>query len=361
VRFISPLLKRVVYPCLASAGYFRQRARHGHLCVVTYHGVRPGGYESIDPALDGSLISAEALRSQLRLLKAGYNVVSAEDVFQWLERDQTLPVRSVLLTCDDGLQSCLTDMVPVLRDEGLSCLFFVTAASLDDNPQMLWYEELYLLLLAAPAGEICFHDLDFKVKLGAPKDLRPLWWTLVKRLSRHDARKRSGFLKAAPERLGLARDWQAAHQNGPARLRFNLLTCMGLRQLEATGMFVGAHTLSHPVLSEATAELAWSEIADSRAALQTALGKPVWAMAYPFGDPASVTARELELVERAGYQCAFINCRGGFGAKIPRFAIPRVHVTADMTLGEFEAHISGFHEWLRQRVARQDSVGCGIP
>ena len=147
MRFVSPLLKRGLYPLLASTGYFRRRACRGELCVVTYHGVLPSGYQSKDPALDGSLVTAESLRRQLRLLKSSYNVVSAADILQWLERNQKLPARAVLLTCDDGLQNTLTDMAPVLREEGLSCLFFVTGASASDHSQMLWYEELYLVLI----------------------------------------------------------------------------------------------------------------------------------------------------------------------------------------------------------------------
>ena len=38
----------------------------------------------------------------------------------------------MLLTCDDGLQNTLTDMLPVLQELGLSCLFFVTGASLSE-------------------------------------------------------------------------------------------------------------------------------------------------------------------------------------------------------------------------------------
>ena len=85
MRFVSPLLKQVLYPSLATTGYFRRRASRGELSVVTYHGVLPRGYESTDPVLDGSLVTAESLRRQLRLLKSSYNVVSAADVLEWLE------------------------------------------------------------------------------------------------------------------------------------------------------------------------------------------------------------------------------------------------------------------------------------
>jgi hypothetical protein len=77
------------------------------------------------------------------------------------------------------------------------------------------------------------------------------------------------------------------------------------------------------------------------------LDRVIWALAYPFGDAGSITQREQEMAERAGFKCAFLNFGGGLGAGNPPFALPRVHVTGDMGLAEFEAHISGFHRSLR--------------
>jgi hypothetical protein len=148
VIVVSPILKRVVYPWLANSGYLRRRADGGVFCVLTYHGVLPAGYEVDDPQRDGSLVSAENLRGQLQLLKECYYVVSPDEVRDWTGGGKELPERAVLLTCDDGLRKVLTDMTPILREEGVSCLFFVLGASAAENAQMLWYEELYLLLMA---------------------------------------------------------------------------------------------------------------------------------------------------------------------------------------------------------------------
>jgi hypothetical protein len=90
--------------------------------------------------------------------------------------------------------------------------------------------------------------------------------------------------------------------------------------------------------------------------LEEALGQTVWAFGYPFGNAATVTQRDLRLGEQAGFRCAFMNTGGGFGAKINRFAVPRVHVTADMSLFEFEAHISGFYRSLRKRLLGGDEL-----
>ncbi len=123
VIVVSPILKRVVYPWLANSGYLRRRADGGAFCVLTYHGVLPAGYEVGVPQQDGSLVSAENLRGQLQLLKECYHVVSLDEVRDWVAGGKELPERAVLLTCDDGLRNVLTDMTPILREEGVSCLF----------------------------------------------------------------------------------------------------------------------------------------------------------------------------------------------------------------------------------------------
>ena len=55
------------------------------------------------------------------------------------------------------------------------------------------------------------------------------------------------------------------------------------------------------------------------------------------------------MAEQAGFACAFLNVGGGFGSEIARFALPRVHVTGEMSVAEFEAHLSGFYASLRRR------------
>ena len=99
--------------------------------------------------MDGNLVHADSLRRQLQLLKKRYHVITPEDFLHWSEGELSLPPRSILLTCDDALRNTLTEMVPILQELGLSCLFFATGASADETPSMLWYEELYLMLLDA--------------------------------------------------------------------------------------------------------------------------------------------------------------------------------------------------------------------
>jgi peptidoglycan/xylan/chitin deacetylase (PgdA/CDA1 family) len=346
MKVVSSLLRSVVYPSLARAGYFRSRQREG-LAVITYHGVVLEDYQRIDPGLDGSLVTAETFRRQLRLLKSNYNVISPEEMFAWCRKEQELPPRAVLITCDDGLQNNVGEMLPILQDEGLRCLFFVTGASASEAPGMLWYQELLWLLLRAPSGkfELATDQLRISAVLDLPAERRTLCGSMIRQLSRIDGDGREHFLRAAHEYFGIERADSLLRRN------FGLMARTDLKTLVAGGMTIGAHTLTHPVLSEQPPQLALVEIMRSRALLESVLGRKIWAFAYPFGQSDSVSPQTVSVVEAAGFTAAFMNVDGGLGVELPSFAIPRVHVNADMDLSEFEAHVSGFYMQLHRAVS----------
>jgi peptidoglycan/xylan/chitin deacetylase (PgdA/CDA1 family) len=352
MRLLSPILHRVIYPTLGSVGYFHSRPV-APVTVITYHGVLPAGYKSGDPFMDNTLVTEKSFRVQLRLLKKHFNVISPDEFLLWLGQKQELPEKAILLTCDDGLLNHLNVMVPILREEELKCLFFVTGSFLDITPSLLWYVELYLLLMQAQesAESIRLHGILVPEISSDREQRRSLWLTLMKSLSQLDSATMRSFLEDVADRFGLEPSWKAHYFDDPLlRSRFQLLRLPELKQLADAGMTIGAHTLSHPVLAEQSVELARSEIAGCREALEQSLGRPVWAIAYPFGHPGSVGAREFKLAEEAGYECAFLNVAGVPDRVSARFAFPRVHVTAEMPLSVYEAYVSGFHEALRNRL-----------
>ena len=358
MRFVSPALKHIVFPVLSRTGYLRHTIGSGP-AVVTYHGVIPPGYSMQDPALDGHLVQPDSLRQQLQLLKARYHVITPDDFLRWIEGGPPLPPRSVLLTCDDALENTLSDMLPILREFGLRCLFFATAASAESSRSTLWYEELYLMLMDA-AQPLVLRLPELGVLGSATEAERhSCWWNLVHGLSQFDMNSRNNCIEQIRSQLHLPITWKenAVRRAGFAA-RFLTLDRTGLKELQDAGMTIGAHSLSHPILAHASPELAWREISESRARLENVLGQTIWAFSYPFGDEAAVTRREMQMAEQAGFRCAFMNTGGGFGATIGRFAVPRVHVTANMALSEFEAHVSGFYRSLRQLGGRKTDVGA---
>lgn len=360
MKFISPVLSRVVYPVLQQARCLRPRGCEGQLSIVTYHGVRPAGYISDDRALDGGLVTAESFRAQLKLLKKRYHVISPEHFRLWLHGQESLPPWAVLLTCDDGLRNNLTDMVPILQEEGLRCIFFVTGGSAGETRTMLWYEELYLLFRDAEPGRFAAGcgNTSIQYDFGPREQRRTLWWNAVKQLSTVGTKSRECVLQTARTRMEDKRAPEFERNYEAARRRFELMTSSEVRQLDSAGMTIGAHTQTHSMLSLMPKESALAEILDNKVALESVLGKSVWGIAYPFGTPESITPEILKMPRAAGFDAAFMNFGGGFGGELPVYALPRTHVTAEMNLAEFEAHVSGFYERIQRFAGRGVSVSA---
>jgi peptidoglycan/xylan/chitin deacetylase (PgdA/CDA1 family) len=102
-----------------------------------------------------------------------------------------------------------------------------------------------------------------------------------------------------------------------------------------------AHSVSHPSLPSLSSERAQAEVADSKAALESRLGRPVEAFCYPAG---LFGPREQRLVREAGFRMA-TSCEPGLNrAGVDVFALRRQQVDARDGLLEFRAKLAGAHD-----------------
>jgi peptidoglycan/xylan/chitin deacetylase (PgdA/CDA1 family) len=112
------------------------------------------------------------------------------------------------------------------------------------------------------------------------------------------------------------------------------LTTQQIRELEAAGMDIGAHTRTHASLPALSPALLHDEVAGSQADLRRILGHPVYWFAYPYGtfSPAVVDA-----VRRAGFLLATTTQGGTSASTSAPLTIPRLHIgrnaTAETVLG----------------------------
>lgn len=110
-----------------------------------------------------------------------------------------------------------------------------------------------------------------------------------------------------------------------------------LRQLVAWGHEVEAHSMTHPALTGLTDEQLAYEVAGSKQALETALGRPVHFFAYPYGNYDS---RVIDAVAAAGYRGGIAAWGGTGWSPDLRWQEPRVMVSGYDTLEEFIALVT---------------------
>jgi peptidoglycan/xylan/chitin deacetylase (PgdA/CDA1 family) len=112
--------------------------------------------------------------------------------------------------------------------------------------------------------------------------------------------------------------------------------------LDAEGVLrMEAHSITHPNLLTLAEDAARHEIAGSREELESRLGRPVTAFAYPAGLAGE---REARLAREAGFVFAF-TCEPGLNdATTDRFTLHRTQIDARDTLLDFRAKLGGGHD-----------------
>ena len=102
-----------------------------------------------------------------------------------------------------------------------------------------------------------------------------------------------------------------------------MMTAETMRELDAAGVEIGSHTMSHAKLTELSDDDLRVEIFDSKKRLEDILGKPVLGFSYPYG---AWDARVRDAALAAGYQYATATKIGTLGAHTDPYAIPRINM-----------------------------------
>jgi peptidoglycan/xylan/chitin deacetylase (PgdA/CDA1 family) len=104
---------------------------------------------------------------------------------------------------------------------------------------------------------------------------------------------------------------------------------------------VGAHTVTHPVLSRLPEGRQQEEVAGSKRALEELIGRPVESFAYPYGGPGDVDETTVSVVRRTGFLRACAT-EGGESRRARRdpFRVPRL-VVRNWSAAELECRLLG--------------------
>jgi peptidoglycan/xylan/chitin deacetylase (PgdA/CDA1 family) len=111
-----------------------------------------------------------------------------------------------------------------------------------------------------------------------------------------------------------------------------LMSPAQLRAWREGGMEIGAHTRSHPHLTQCSDAQLHDEIAGSKADLEDHLGSPVTQFCYPYGD---MNERVAEVTRVAGYAAATTTQRGRAIIGTDLWHLPRVQVARHHVLPQF--------------------------
>jgi len=296
--------------------------------ILVYHRVADA---KVDPwALS---VSPKHFAQQLQVLKSIANPIALRDLVR-AESDQELPERPVCITFDDGYADNLHNAKPALVAAGVPGTVFVTPGYLD-VPDDLWWDELTRLILDPksrrdevnlsldghhhsyvfpPEGDGPDRNRRWKAWDAAPGPRQTAYLALYQILVALSDADRA----QAMEQLRGGAAWYGNRQ------KHRCLTEDELRELAFGDIVeIGAHTLTHPVLSTLPLDQQQHEIGGSKRRLEALTGKRVTSFAYPYGKKNHYNQQTVKTVQANGFDCACSNFGGLVTRSSNRFALPR--------------------------------------
>ena len=236
-------------------------------------------------------------------------------------RDGKIPRRAVAVTFDDGYFDNLDHAKPLLERYDVPATFFVAPEASTDAGEFWWdtLERIFLQPGSLPQtlrltidGVLHEWQLGSSAVYAGDEFARHCSWNYGRK---DDPTPRQAVLRSVHRLLSSLSDdkrknalqglraWSGV--DATMRPDYRTLTpaqTLGLAQGELCR--VGAHTMTHPVLAKLSAERQHHEIWQSKSRLEQIVGQPVTSFAYPHGLKSDYSDVSVDIVRRAGFDCA---------------------------------------------------------
>ncbi|HJQ22788.1 MAG TPA: polysaccharide deacetylase family protein [Blastocatellia bacterium] len=326
---------------MQATGFFApfRLANRGKALIVTYH-----RFTHSDTDVK---TASRAFAEQLDYLTRYYRVVPLSLIAERL-RAGRLPSGLAAITIDDGYSDAYEIAFPLLSERRLPATIFVVTDFVD-RKKWLWTDKLRYLVEHAGARTIegTLDGRDFCVEF-EPTD------SVFRAADRVNSLLKvvgNDEKEAAIVRMAAAFGLDLPTAPPP---EYASVTWEQIREMSRSGIEIGSHTASHPILPNVGLEQVRRELAQSREQITAETARPVELFCYPNGNYNDAVRRE---VERAGYTCAVTVECGLNDRHAEPLALKRVH--AEYDLPHFIQNTCGFAE-VKAALLHGRDAGAGL-
>jgi peptidoglycan/xylan/chitin deacetylase (PgdA/CDA1 family) len=246
----------------------------------------------------------------MHVLATHFTVLSLSEAVERL-RNNSLPARAVCITFDDGYAHNAIVALPVLRSCKISATFFIASGYLDGG--IMWNDTVIETVRQAPGTMLDLRNLDLgNFQINNTENRYHTALALLSKLKYLPKEERDRQVSAITETAGVEVP------------RDIMMRSEQVRALSQSGMEIGAHTVSHPILAGLEDEQARFEIAAGKEHLTEIIGAPVRIFAYPNGKPGvDYDSRHVRMVKHLGFLGAVTTAWGTANRSTDIYQLPR--------------------------------------
>ena len=332
-------MKYFVYSVFLFLGLHRliRHINRDKILVVMYHGV-PN--HSLDVPC-GCQLPYHSFTEQIDYLHTHYTILPLADVADMLQRGESPPPHTAVITFDDGYHNNTHACRYLIKFDIPATLFITTG--LIGTQDILWPDIIYLAVAQ-------YHDDTVDL---APFGLKK--YILRSHDDRRDAYEDiNAALKALPgdkknELLQNILRLMGYDTNTDLAKTFSMLSWDEVHDLSESNLItIGAHSVYHEILTRLTPPNMKNEVSTSCRDVLRETGRLSHGFAYPNGEPDDYNADVITALKDEHVSCAVTAIRGLNAADQDVFQLKRIGVDAETTISQFKIATSGLRDTVRK-------------
>lgn len=269
--------------------YFSKRS----VTVLAYHSISARKLRSLEMEH-----SPENFKKQMEYLRDNYTILSLADFLACRKNQNRFPPRSVLITFDDGFRDNYIHAFPVLKVLKIPAVIFIALRFIDN--ENCFYFDVIRHLIAENIGRTA--DLnEFGIGRCYLWDNEEFLFTLVGKITDCFRTLPSAQVDRKINSLLNVFGWNPDAFNS----RGLYLSWEEIMEMARNNIDFGSHSFSHAHLSSAPPGDCLAELTLSKEIIETKIGTPTRALAYPFGSRDAFNESVEDAARKTGYEVAF--------------------------------------------------------
>ncbi len=282
---LKPLIKQLLF----KARFYKLTSLQNRFYIIPYHMIvdKTNGFYPETSTRD--------FEKQIVHFAKNYKIISLNEIVERIKNKRSLR-RCVAITFDDGFRDNYEIAYPILKKYNVPATIFLTTGYINSGTAPWFIKLRYIFMQTAKThihlshnGAIISHPMHTKDEKFVASD------RAMVHLKNCPDNDRLPLLDRLCEQLGVN------EFNGLNNL---MLTWDQIKEMAENGISFGTHTVSHPILSRTSLEMAEREIRESKRTIEEKIGKSVTSFAYPFGKKSQYSSALFPILLDFEFKCA---------------------------------------------------------